>query len=220
MENILIPIGSNCETSHYLRKHNMRNIAYPFDWNCASLEMIYDVLNNIIQQNNYINPHDKIPIVCSHAGVNGYQTMKHAIKVGAAEANSNGTYFRNWSINLSQDEIRIIHDSGGVIGLILDKAILASDSTLGKIDRIKDDQKRKEAYLKLFWDNIFFVINAVKDKSAWEVPVLGSDFDGVINHVEFYNDASKLPDLQKDLVQYLLHLRFFFLPFQHYLTKL
>ena len=156
-----------------------------------------------IQQNNYINPHDKIPIVCSHAGVNGYQTMKHAIKVGAAEANSNGTYFRNWSINLSQDEIRIIHDSGGVIGLILDKAILASDSTLGKIDRIIDDQKRKEAYLKLFWDNIFFVINAVKDKSAWEVPVLGSDFDGVINHVEFYNDASKLPDLQKDLVQYL-----------------
>jgi microsomal dipeptidase-like Zn-dependent dipeptidase len=50
------------------------------------------------------------------------------------------------------------------------------------------------------------VINAVKDKSAWEVPVLGSDFDGVINHVEFYNDASKLPDLQKDLVQQILQL--------------
>ena len=24
----------------------MRHIAYPFDWNCASLEMIYNVLSN------------------------------------------------------------------------------------------------------------------------------------------------------------------------------
>ena len=44
--NIYIPIGSNCYTSHYLRKHNMRHIAYPFDWNCASLEMVYNVLSN------------------------------------------------------------------------------------------------------------------------------------------------------------------------------
>ena len=53
MENIIIPIGSNCETTHYLRKHNIRNIAYPFDWNCASLEMIYDVLNNDFE--NFLN---------------------------------------------------------------------------------------------------------------------------------------------------------------------
>ena len=53
MENIFIPIGSNCETSHYLRKHNIRNIAYPFDWNCASLEMIYDVLSNDFE--NFLN---------------------------------------------------------------------------------------------------------------------------------------------------------------------
>lgn len=51
--NIYIPIGSNCATSHYLRKHNMRNIAYPFDWNCASLEMIYDVLSNDFE--NFLN---------------------------------------------------------------------------------------------------------------------------------------------------------------------
>tara|TARA_B110000211_G_scaffold234646_1_gene305329 strand:+ start:2869 stop:3456 length:588 start_codon:yes stop_codon:yes gene_type:complete len=44
--NIYIPIGSNCSTSHYLRKHNMRHIAYPFDWNCASLEMVYNALSN------------------------------------------------------------------------------------------------------------------------------------------------------------------------------
>lgn len=53
MENIIIPIGSHCETSDYLRNHNMRKIAYPFDWNCASLEMIYDVLSNDFE--NFLN---------------------------------------------------------------------------------------------------------------------------------------------------------------------
>jgi hypothetical protein len=48
-QTVVIPIGSNCETSHILRKHNLRENAYPFDWNCASLEMVYNVLNDNFQ---------------------------------------------------------------------------------------------------------------------------------------------------------------------------
>jgi hypothetical protein len=43
---IYIPIGSNCETAHYLRKNNMRSLAFPFDWNCASLKSVYTMLVN------------------------------------------------------------------------------------------------------------------------------------------------------------------------------
>lgn len=41
-----IPIGSNCEISWYLKKINKRVEAFPFDWNCCSLSMLYNILVN------------------------------------------------------------------------------------------------------------------------------------------------------------------------------
>lgn len=43
---IYIPIGSNCEVSHFLRTNNMRTCAFPFDWNCAPLKSVYNILVN------------------------------------------------------------------------------------------------------------------------------------------------------------------------------
>ena len=52
-DTIFIPIGSNCEISHYLKRNKLRNYAYPFDWNCSSLEMTYNILNNNF--NNFLD---------------------------------------------------------------------------------------------------------------------------------------------------------------------
>ena len=41
-----VPIGSNCDVCHYLRKHNLRYEALPFDWNLSSMSMIYHCLSN------------------------------------------------------------------------------------------------------------------------------------------------------------------------------
>lgn len=43
---IYIPIGSNCEVSYFLQKHNLRMCAFPFDWNCCSLKSVYHILVN------------------------------------------------------------------------------------------------------------------------------------------------------------------------------
>lgn len=43
---IYIPIGSNCSVATYLRQQNIRKHAYPFDWNCTSLKMFYEMLIN------------------------------------------------------------------------------------------------------------------------------------------------------------------------------
>lgn len=43
---MLVPIGSNCEISWYLKKINKRIEAFPFDWNCCSLSMLYNILIN------------------------------------------------------------------------------------------------------------------------------------------------------------------------------
>jgi len=44
--NIFIPIGQDCEVAHYLRRKKLRSQAFPFDWNCASLEMVLNVLSS------------------------------------------------------------------------------------------------------------------------------------------------------------------------------
>jgi len=46
MKKIYIPIGSNCEIAHYLRNKNIRFEAFPFDWNCASLKSVYELIKN------------------------------------------------------------------------------------------------------------------------------------------------------------------------------
>lgn len=43
---IYIPIGSDCQVAHFLRNKKMRMMAFPFDWNCASLKTVYNLLVN------------------------------------------------------------------------------------------------------------------------------------------------------------------------------
>ena len=41
-----IPLGSNCDVSHWLRKRNFRQNAYPFDWNVTPLASACDLLES------------------------------------------------------------------------------------------------------------------------------------------------------------------------------
>ena len=47
METIYVPIGMRCGPTYFLRGKGLRLKAYPFDWNCASLKIIYDILSNL-----------------------------------------------------------------------------------------------------------------------------------------------------------------------------
>jgi microsomal dipeptidase-like Zn-dependent dipeptidase len=111
--------------------------------------------------------------------------------------------FYAWSLNVSGEEAIAIHDSGGIAGIILDKGRHSGIKQLKSIDKIQDADEKKQHYLKLILDNIFFIVESINQKSAWDVPTLGTDFDGVITHFEHYPDMSALPQLKKDLINYL-----------------
>ena len=57
--------------------------------------------------------------------------------------------------------------------------------------------------MKLILDNIFFFVEAVNEKTAWDILSLGTDFDGVITHFNDYKDMSFIPDLKNNLINYL-----------------
>lgn len=43
---IFVPIGSDCEVAHFLRKNKLRKYAFPFDWCVSTPDMILNVLKN------------------------------------------------------------------------------------------------------------------------------------------------------------------------------
>jgi len=157
---------------------------------------------------NYINQEDKIPIICSHAGISSYKIMLNAVKKPDNNKKMQNSYLNNWSINLTDEEIKIIHASGGLIGIMLDKFILGSLNTLNKIKAIVDPTHQREAYAKLILDNIFAIIKAVDDKTAWDIIVMGTDFDGLISYIDCYKDAECLPELKSDLINYLYEYKY------------
>jgi hypothetical protein len=44
--NYIIPLGSQCFTSFYLKKNDLKKTSYPFDWIFSSPKIIIDVLND------------------------------------------------------------------------------------------------------------------------------------------------------------------------------
>ncbi|MDA9563535.1 hypothetical protein N9R81_02535 [Flavobacteriales bacterium] len=156
-----------------------------------------------VQRNNHINQEDPIPIICSHTGVNGFSTIDRMAKYADSDRYSKFPKFNNLGINLCAEEIRIIGDSGGIVGLILDKVILGSASYLDAIQSETKATKRKQMYLELIWDTVFFIVNSVGDKTGWNVPVFSSDFDGLISQIECYNSGSDIQELRSDMLHYL-----------------
>ena len=101
--------------------------------------------------------YDNIPIIASHMGFSGItsqpQVLKQYIKKKVARKdglvqvlyeqprgigkggwflNKKKTHFNPWSINLFDEEIPIILDSGGLIGVSLDQRILGADKVKGE----------------------------------------------------------------------------------------
>lgn len=152
---------------------------------------------------NYVNPNDMIPLVTSHAGMNGFNTMDSSVREKDIMLKSREHRFYRWSINLSNEEARLIHASGGLIGLMMDRGMLGGLDVVKKIAAIEDAAKQRKEYTRLFWDNAFQIVKAVGGKQGWDTVAIGTDFDGTITHMDPYESSAKMPLLQSDLITYL-----------------
>ena len=156
-----------------------------------------------ISNHNYVNPNQKIPIISSHACANGYKTMDSSIKEADLIVKARKSRLFKWSINISDEEAKIIHDSEGLIGLMVDKGNMGGIDLIKEISEIKDNAKQRKAFAHLFLDNAFQLVKAVGEKSGWNMIAFGSDFDGTITHMDPYPTVAELPTFQQDLIDYL-----------------
>lgn len=158
---------------------------------------------SFVREYNRRNPDDRIPLIYGHTGVNGFETMEESVLKPDNGRKFRGSYFNNWSINVSDEEIEYIHESGGMVGIMVDKGLLGSPDTLKNIRTVTDSGQRKKAFITLLLDNIFHVVRTVGDRSGWDIVTLGTDYDGMITHMDPYPAASNISQLYEDLLYFL-----------------
>jgi microsomal dipeptidase-like Zn-dependent dipeptidase len=158
---------------------------------------------NFIENYNSVNPLDKIPVIFSHAGVNGFSTLESSVKEKDTMRKARHHRLYKWSINVSNDEVNYILKSGGLIGLMMDKGNLGGINEIKNISAITDLDKMRREFSKIFWDNAFQIVKAAGSEKGWDCISLGTDFEGTITHIDPYESSAKLPLFAKDLENYL-----------------
>jgi microsomal dipeptidase-like Zn-dependent dipeptidase len=106
------------------------------------------------------------------------------------------------SINLSAEDVEKIVDSKGLIGIQLDEKRIAGKETLKRLTK-KYANRMWLLEVKIIWANILQAIRFANRREAWDVISIGSDYDGIINHLEQYPTSADMQTLRKDMRDFL-----------------
>jgi microsomal dipeptidase-like Zn-dependent dipeptidase len=160
------------------------------------------------------------PIVATHMGVNGVSYMNKPVKKVQTNlvsrcvevfyyrsVGSMDTYFNPWSINLYDEDIEEIMQSGGLIGLSLDQRILGCGNVSKEVFSLEEfdetefqpirrppyhrlseshhdtKQKLRNWQVRYFCNNWLHVVKVgtqIIGENAWNHVCIGSDFDRFI----------------------------------------
>jgi hypothetical protein len=163
---------------------------------------------------------EKIPIIVSHAGLNGKKTMAEAEMHGtpeeihdvADELYENSTEFNPWDVFLSDEEIMLVHHSEGIIGLNMDHRIMMGKKTLDetkKHARLKRPEIARSIWIQPLLNEILHIAGLILRETGnpaviWDNISIGSDFDGMITPIKLFDSATDFPELNETMLKELI----------------
>ncbi len=135
-------------------------------------------------------PENEIPVIWSHGAVDVHHDQE---------------------INLDLElDVKTIYKTDGLIGIEMDQRILGyNENRFIKWFRSIFRSKSKKEFLDAtyFWDQVILIAEFAYKKgfsnNPWKCLALGSDYDGVINPLNSYRDASTIPKLRNHLITHL-----------------
>lgn len=149
---------------------------------------------------------DLVPIMCTHGAMNGFEDIISNDRSADNWASDKNAYFSRWSINLNNEDVQEIHASDGLIGLLFHEFRVPGGKAKQQFKWLKkkgDRAKLKKAYVRLVMSNIFHVIQVIREKSAWDIICLGSDFDGLVDPFNSYTTIDQFKDFALDMEAFL-----------------
>lgn len=161
---------------------------------------------------------NSVPILYSHGAVNGLPTMADDFKwhekkerwrfVKDKKKDNKKSYLNQWSVNLYDDEIRLIYKTQGLIGIMLEDIRIAGKEPNKDMKRsLEGSAQQRDEFLKALLANVFHIVHTVGSSSAWDNIAIGSDFDGAISPLPRYEDASRFVELRRDIVEILTRIQ-------------
>ena len=148
----------------------------------------------------------KIPVIASHVGYSGAETLEQLIEESHLEKtkgffgkpnrsdNFEREDFYAWGINLCDEDIEQIHKSGGLLGLAFDQRILGVRK-----------KERKENNIEAFTRTIErialvpFKADLENPTAIWDTISIGTDFEGYIDPLDPYPTAMEFKNFAEDL---------------------
>jgi len=120
-------------------------------------------------------------------------------------------YLHEQSINLCREDLCQILDSKGLLGIQLDEKRIMGPLAFKELSKRSGEGKndeRKYVYAKCIWANIYAAIDELvlagkNGKSAWDIFAIGSDFDGLINHLDSFGSAASMNGLKATMAYFL-----------------
>ncbi|OJJ22881.1 hypothetical protein BKI52_00590 [marine bacterium AO1-C] len=155
---------------------------------------------------SYQQQGDNFPIICSHTAVTGKATLNDLADDKDSRNELDNAYFNTWSINIADEEVHYIHESGGLVGLIFHDERMPggiSQKIIRDAKECGEFQKMRDEYVRLWMSNALQIVKAVGQASGWDIICIGSDYDGVMNGFDVYFDVMSYPDFQNHVIQYL-----------------
>lgn len=148
---------------------------------------------------------EEIPLIASHCGISGKSSEKDALyKKKDDDSKNNNSYLNHWHRNLSKEDILNIYDSKGVIGISLDKTVLAGQLALTEIENaLPGTSQKRRACLKILMANILTVVQCINTADAWNCITIGSNYDNMVEPLDAYPSAAHFSRLANDIQLFL-----------------
>lgn len=153
----------------------------------------------------------KIPIIASHVGYSGVDSLDTLIQNAQAGKEVDHFKIRNfkaWNINLCDEDVIEIHESGGLIGITLDQHLLGyyqnnwlSSLKIGSIERIRARNLLGRTLQQFV--HIPFDYNLQEPMKIWDILCIGTGFDGTTNPLNGYSTVLEMNRLEDDLIDIL-----------------
>ena len=168
---------------------------------------------NFILSYNLSHQDDKIPLINSHCAYNNQKSIIKTMKTDAFDSQvfTDPEYFNEAELNITNEDVKIIYKTEGLIGLNLDERILSSKKVIDIAKKEFNATATEE--LRLYWAkqivrNIMAMVEVVVEdnltednQNVWDIFAIGSDFDGFINPVDAYISAAEFKELDYYLIQ-------------------
>ncbi len=163
---------------------------------------------------------DAVPIICSHTAVNGIATREMAANQPDINRYEKKAYVSKFDINLTDQDIREIFDTNGIIGICMHDGRMPGGKFkkyFKQISRMfKSKESKKRIHAQMFLTNVFHILKVnlthirklnqenpnmnINELEAWKTISLGTDNDGIVDPFDHYNTAAKLRDFKLKLI--------------------